>query len=75
MQPRNGRQRFIPSCIICIDMLNKVHRIFYFRQNMICLKEVYILREYGFGIEYVNKIMNDSTQCVQNTNMNPIKLI
>ena len=74
-QPRDGIKYFMPSCIKFIYILNKLHHIFEFKNDMMCLNGVYILRQYKIIIDYIHNIPNDSTRRVQKTNVNPIKCI
>ena len=74
-QPCSGRQQCINSCIICIEMLNMIHWIFEFRDKIMCPIGIDISRKYKFGLNYVHKWLNYSTQRVQKTNINPIKCI
>ena len=66
---------YITLCMQCIDTVNKLHRIFEFGNNIIFPNKIDTSRLYEFGLDYVHESMNDSTRCLQKTNMNPIKCI
>ena len=57
-------------------MINNVHSIFKFINDMMCPNGIDISRQYEFGINYVNNSLNESTRRVQKTNTNnPIEKI
>ena len=69
-QPCAVRNCCIPSCIICINILSKLHRIFEFRNDIMCPNRIEISSKYKFILNYVHNIPNKLTQRVQKTNMN-----
>ena len=55
---------YIPPCISCIDTVNNLRHIFEFVDNIMCPNGIDIYRQYEFGMDYVNEIMNYFTQCI-----------